>query len=135
MTGGALVGHVRMLPREGADELPMAIDAQPPLVHSLQAHSVLGPVGIVAIDTQHPAFWNRVMRNVGKGHADPVMATHALIVNVSPFEFLTGTLVQLVAIRTGNLRPGVSAEGPVLHAGHGVGAVAFETEHGKGRCR
>jgi len=29
----------------------------------------------------------------------------------------------------------VITEGPVLHVGHGVGAVTFETKHGKGRCR
>jgi hypothetical protein len=133
VASGALIGHVRMLPGKGADELSVTAYAQPPLVHGSQALWVLGAVGFVTVHAQHLALRNRVAGHVGKGSANTLVAPHALLVDIRPFKFLAGAFMQLMAVRAADLGSGVIAEGPVLHVGHGVRAVAFEAKHGKGR--
>jgi hypothetical protein len=132
MTCGAFIGNIRMLPGKGADELAVAVKAKPFLVHRHKTSWSLAPMGFMAVCAQHPAFRNRVPGSEGEFRSDGVMATHALPVDLGTFELLLTAQVQLVAVRTADLTQGVVAEGPVLHVGHGVRAVALETEHGKG---
>jgi len=135
VAGGALIGDIGMFPGEGADELPVAADAQPSLIHGSQALGVLGAVSFVTVHAQHLTLRNRVAGCIAESRAHTFVAPHALLADIRPFQFLAGALVQLMAIRAADLASGMIAEGPVLHIGHGVGTVAFEAEHGLGRRR
>jgi hypothetical protein len=128
-----LIGNIGMLPCKGADDLPVAIDAQALLVYCHEAAGSLAPVRFVTVGAEHPAFRNGVSVGIRKIRSGAVVAAQALLVDLNTLQLLLRTLVQLVAVRAADLIQSVITERPVLHVGHGVGAVALETEHGKGR--
>lgn len=135
MARRAFIGDIGMLPGEGADELPVAIEAQALLVQCYETAGCLAAMGFVTVSTEHLALRNGMPVGKGKFCPDAVVAAHALLVDLNTLELLLRTLVQLVAVSAADLTQSMITEGPILHIGHGVGAVALETEHGKGRCR
>lgn len=112
----------------------MAVQAEAFLIHRLDAFYILAPVGFVTIAAEHLPLRHGVPRGEGESGLYILMAPKTQRIDLISLYLLPGTLVQLVTVGAGDFAPGVMAEGPVLHVGHGVGAVALETEHGTGRC-
>lgn len=98
MARRALIGDISMLPGEGADELPVAIEAQAFLVQCHEAAGSLAPMGFVTVGTEHPALRNGVSGGKGKSRPDAIVATHALLVDLSTLQLLLRALVQFVTV-------------------------------------
>jgi len=74
MTRRALIGDIGMLPGEGADKLPVAIQTQALLVQCNEAAGSLAPMGFVTVGTEHPALGNGMPGGKGKIRPDAIVA-------------------------------------------------------------
>jgi hypothetical protein len=85
MACSALIGDIGMLPGEGSDKLPMAVQTQALLVQCHETAGSLAPMGFVAVGTEHLALRNRMPGGKGKIRPDAIVTAQALLVDLSTF--------------------------------------------------